>query len=123
MKNNLFEKIFKKAFLTLGIHEPVKNLSVDTCYQELLNTCNVTVAKKDKLRPGISDYAIDSSWLSNASLTVASGDVALLGSAIVWALADIVAEVAEVGRDAGLADAGLDVGFDGAWDVSPKFVS
>ena len=70
--------------------------------------------------PGISDYAIDSSWLSNASLTVASGDVALFGSAIVWALADIVAEV---GRDAGLADAGLDAGFDCARDVSPKFVS
>ena len=47
-------------------------------------------------------------------MTVASGDVALFGSAIVWALADIVAEVAEVGRDAGLADAGRDVGFDGA---------
>ena len=70
--------------------------------------------------PGISDYAIDSSWLSNASLTVANGDVALFGSAIVWALADIVAEV---GRDAGLADAGLDAGFDCARDVSPKFVS
>ena len=26
-----------------------------------VNTCNVTVAKEDKLRPGISDYAIDSS--------------------------------------------------------------
>ena len=73
--------------------------------------------------PGISDYAIDSSWLSNASLTVASGDVALFGSAIVWALVDIVADVAEVGRDAGLADAGLDAGLDGARDVSPKFVS
>ena len=79
------------------------------------------MAKKDKFRPGISDYAIDSSWLSNASLTVANGDVALFGSAIVWALADI--DVAEVGRDAGRADAGLDAGFDGAWDVSPKLVS
>lgn len=46
--------------------------------------------------------------------------MALFGSAIVWALADIVAEV---GRDAGLADAGLDAGFDCARDVSPKFVS
>ena len=81
------------------------------------------MAKKDKFRPGISDYAIDSSWLSNASLTVTNGDVALFGSAIVWALADIVADVAEVGRDAGRADSGLDAGFDGAWDLSPKFVS
>ena len=56
-------------------------------------------------------------------MTVANGDVALFGSAIVWALVDIVADVAEVGRDAGLADAGLDDGFDGARDVSPKFVS
>ena len=49
--------------------------------------------------------------------------MARFGSAIVWALADIVADVAEVGRDAGLADAGLDAGFDCARDVSPKFVS
>ena len=66
---------------------------------------------------------MDSSWASNASLTVANGEFALCGSAIVWALADIVAEVAEVGRDAGLADAGLEGGFDGACDVSPKLVS
>ena len=66
---------------------------------------------------------MDSSCASNASLTVANGEFALCGSAIVWALADIVADVAEVGRDAGLADAGLEGGFDGAWDVSPKLVS
>ena len=76
-----------------------------------------------KCRPWISDYAMDSSWASNASLTVANGEFALCGSAIVWALADIVADVAEVGRDAGLADAGLEGGFDGACDVSPKLVS
>ena len=57
---------------------------------------------------------MDSSWASNASLTVANGEFALCGSAIVWALADIVADVAEVGRDAGRADSGLDAGFDGA---------